>query len=287
MAPKDSLAPRLVTGVSSTETDILENGDTFRVSGEEFHHLFRTLRHNRNKPVEVACFKSRKLYKCQVSELGKREAVLKLIEKQEFPTLSPYKTRLIVGLPKKATADFLVEKLQELGLNELIFFQAERSQIWSGADGRQERWEKISLSALKQSRGLDKLQVHFSKLGLEDQLKSLISNKESPVDLGPEDATKKPLDFILDTTGAPPLLETLYLSNNSKALQGRKSLLETQQQSVDLNLVVGPEGGFSQKELDAANSLGFRSVGLGNNILRVETAAILATGIVLQSVKHD
>jgi 16S rRNA (uracil1498-N3)-methyltransferase len=53
---------------------------------------------------------------------------------------------------------------------------------------------------------------------------------------------------------------------------------------LPVTLLVGPEGGFSQEEIESARAQGFRTVGLGPRILRVETAALVAVALTQSAV---
>ena len=61
-------------------------------------------------------------------------------------------------------------------------------------------------------------------------------------------------------------------------IQGLKDTIKA------LNIFIGPEGGFSQEEIESARAQGFRTVGLGPRILRVETAALVAVALTQSAV---
>jgi 16S rRNA (uracil1498-N3)-methyltransferase len=65
------------------------------------------------------------------------------------------------------------------------------------------------------------------------------------------------------------------------------SQLLNDKKEQNANIFIGPEGGFENKEIDFAKSLNFHTISLGENILRVETAAIAACVLVINNIKRS
>lgn len=165
---------------------------------------------------------------------------------------------LAQALGKGDKMDLIVEKATELGVGTIIPFLSSRTvprPDEARMERRQARWEKIALSAAKQSgrtRIPEILELSdFETLVRGDwrcELKLLLWEKESVSGLGEVRAERPQL----------------------------KSLL----------VAIGPEGGFSLEEAAQAREHGFRSIRLGKRILRTETAAIAALSL-LQFVWGD
>jgi 16S rRNA (uracil1498-N3)-methyltransferase len=149
---------------------------------------------------------------------------------------------LILGqaLIRHAAFEFALEKAVEAGVTRIIPFIAARSNAKDA--GRRERWQRIIVEAAKQSK-----RYHLPVL-------------EEPVSFS------KVLEFEAPT-------RIVFSERNGSAL---KSAIK---QSPVLYLV-GPEGGWTDEELNSAQQHGFVMVGLGSTILKAETAAVVATALI-------
>jgi 16S rRNA (uracil1498-N3)-methyltransferase len=147
---------------------------------------------------------------------------------------------LAQALIRNAALDQILEKAVELGATRIVPFRAERS-IPTGQD-REIRWQRILVAATKQSK-----RYHVPRLDPIARLGDVLAM----------DAASR---IVLSERGGARL---------GSALSGAPVLC-----------LVGPEGGWSEAELAAVGSAGFRDVHLVDGILRAETAAALAVGLV-------
>ena len=171
-------------------------------------------------------------------------------------------------MPKPKIADLVVEKAQELGVKELCFFQAERSQgklEGEALEKKLSRWQGLARSAFKQSKAglLTRIKFINSFESISSSLKIILLPN-----------TRENLLQALQNSDIFPNLSS-DLANTPGSL---KTSLEKQADCADLTLIVGPEGGLTEREVEKAEKAGFKAASLGENILRVETAAILACG---------
>ncbi|MGH7824276.1 MAG: 16S rRNA (uracil(1498)-N(3))-methyltransferase, partial [Candidatus Binatia bacterium] len=165
---------------------------------------------------------------------------------------SPLELTLALGLTKGEKMDFVIEKATELGVRAIAPFVS-RYTVPKLDDNkiarRVERWQKIALSAAKQS-GRTHIPEIFSLTGFEELL-------------------QRPW---------PDTLKLLFWETESQ--QTIRRIYETQRDIGAILTVIGPEGGFSDEEAKKAVHAGFRTVKLGERILRAETAAVAALAIV-------
>jgi len=159
---------------------------------------------------------------------------------------------LALGLTKGEKTDFVIEKATELGVQTLVPFTSTYTVPKLNdrkIETRTERWQRIALSAAKQSgRTLVPKVLTLCEFG--DLMKQ------------PETDTLKLLCW--EREGQLTLRQVYDTERNVRAIL----------------LVIGPEGGFSFTEADNAQQAGFTSVQLGRRILRSETAAVVALSIV-------
>ena len=149
---------------------------------------------------------------------------------------------LILGLSfvKPAAFELALEKVVEIGVTRIVPIIAGRSNITPGR--RPERWTRIIIEAAKQSK-----RYHLPTI--DDPARF-----ESALDIPA--ATK----IVFAERGGGPL---------KSALAGAPAFF-----------LIGPEGGWMDAEMDAARNKGFTLVGLGDGILRTETAAIAGAALI-------
>ena len=239
------------------------------VSLSETNHLFAR-RASVGDQLEVLDSNTGSIYSAELKDLSKSHAEILIKELISKAQTSPIK--LIVGLSKPKTSDFIVEKAIELGVGKIHFFSADRTQNTKPNDSRIERFERIAESALKQSgfQVAPRIKIHSS---LKDCLEELTC---------PHEATK--LVFHTDGEGEANLKASLLsqkLENNQQISTSPAAPQNIQQRTNNAEslLVIGPEGGLSPEELLVAKSEGFLPASFGPKTLRVETAVILACGL--------
>lgn len=175
------------------------------------------------------------------------EAVL--IEAQPPALGRSVRVAIAQAIPKAQKMDFVVEKLTELGVAEIIPFRSERS-IPDAREHKIERWRRLAKSAAQQSGRLDVPAVREA-VAFADVVQSFerYDCVLFPWELAPQRALREVL---------PPLL------------LGRSRIIA----------VIGPEGGFSHAEAAGAQEAGAHCISLGRRILRTETAGLTLLAIV-------
>lgn len=221
----------------------LKTGEHILLTGDEWHHCSRVLRYSTGDKVILTNGQGQ----CVVAvmgEAGPKEGSFLVTEDASgaFPSVRNY--FLSVGIAPTKNIDrteFAVEKLTELGVDEIRFLQCrhgERQNI------RMDRMEKIMISAAKQSRKIFFPQLH---------------QMMTPLTAVTEALSEKNMNVYcchLDEDSLP--LVKNYIAGN------------------DVMVLIGPEGGFADDELSPLLAKGAQKVTLGPFRLRVETAAIAA-----------
>lgn len=164
------------------------------------------------------------------------------------------------AVPKGDRADWMVEKLSELGVSRFIPLAAERSVVLPTGQNKRDRWIRIATESAKQSRRAGVMKV--------DELTSVAEAIKGQRDEGRgQNKGAAARGFYLSTeTGAMPVVSTL-----PSALTPHSSALI---------FLIGPEGGWSPPELSRFEAFHLTGVKLTGTILRVETAAVTAAAIV-------
>lgn len=162
---------------------------------------------------------------------------------------------VLVGLAEQKTIDFITEKLSELGINNIIYFKGEHSSN-KGLNKtlNLNRLERIRDSAIKQSNS-----YVFTKINYFPDLISCANTIDND---------------SLNIALFPPEIGMPWRSLDS--------ILSHDAINTKIRMAIGPEGGFSQNEMQYLMDNNYLVASLANNTLRVETAAILASGMILQ-----
>ncbi len=211
------------------------------LSEEESKHCAQVLRHKSGDEILIIDGNGGK-HHAILSQVSKKSCSFDIIRSEIEPGKN-FNTHLAIAPTKNADRmEWLVEKLGEIGVDELTFIRTQHSER---KHLRQDRLEKKAISAMKQSGSSFKLKIN-EMVDLE-------------LFIDQANADKK---FIAHVDPSHP-----YLGNTIDP--GKKSCL-----------LIGPEGDFSKKELDIAMKNGFDPVSLGKNTLRTETAGLIACCLV-------
>jgi 16S rRNA (uracil1498-N3)-methyltransferase len=213
--------------------------DNRAIGADEAKHAFRVLR--LKKGDQVTCLSDGRRYLARIVEISDKGGSVELLE--ELPSNeSPLRITLYQGLPKAEKLEFLAQKLTELGVSRLVPVRMERSIAKADGDKRLDRLARIAHEAVKQCRRARPMEI-TSPMTWKDAL---------------SDMEKRELMIV-------PW-------ENASAVR-MADVREENPGARDIGILIGPEGGISQTEIDAAPA---RPVLLGPRILRAETAAVTA-----------
>ena len=194
-------------------------------------------------------------YMAVITQLGKREVRARIEGMQAVANESPLPLTLAQGVARGEKMDLIVQKATELGVARIVPLLTERSEVRldaARAEKRLAHWRAVAASACEQS-GRARLPAILPAQPLQAWLGGL-----------PEDGARR---LALLPDGSQSL--------RSLALGPAGSLL-----------VVGPEGGLGERDVDALRATGFDGLALGPRILRTETAGLAALAA-LQAVHGD
>ncbi len=188
-------------------------------------------------------------FRGRVVHLSKEEASVLIFDAFPSPTESSLEIILLQALPEKERMELIIQKATELGVSAIVPFKSERSISLEEREAKQKkahRWQEIAVKAVQQSRRARVPKVEQYRL-----LKEALEGCEG---------------------------EDLKIVLYEKEGENLKNVLR-QYQPKKIYAMVGPEGGFTEKEVKLAKNKGFVPVKLGQRILRTETAAITLVAI--------
>lgn len=228
----------------------LEN-KTCIIEGEDVKHISKVLRCRIGEELEI-CDNDNNEYICEITNIDKSQVELNIVEVVDIKRESDLKIKVYQGLPKGPKMEMILQKLTEVGVDEIILVQTKRTVVKvddKKEDKKIERWERIIYEVIKQS-----------KRGKIPKLSGVLSFKEALADM-------KENDFNI----AP------YENERTKSIKQAIKGVDIK----NIGIFVGPEGGFEDTEIKAIEEIGGQSVSLGPRILRTETASLVASSIVL------
>ena len=212
------------------------------MEGEAAHHLGRVLRAQTGQLYELS--DGERVWLGRIESVGRDRVQFALVE--ELPAVQPsLEITLLLAVVKFDAFEWAIEKATELGVTTIVPLAAERSEkaLLTAAVKRADRWKKIALEASQQSRRVrvpvlaDMAKSEIAFAGSREGLRVMLSER----------ATALPL---------------------RKVLQG--------QRAARAALAIGPEGGWTDGEFEAAHCDGYVEASLGGLILRTETAVVVA-----------
>lgn len=225
--------------------------NTCIIEGEDVKHISKVLRCKENDKLEV-CDMDNNEYICEIKEINKDNILLDIIEKVNIKRESNLKVKLYQGMPKGTKMELILQKLTEIGVDEIVLVQTKRSVTKidnKKEDKKIERWERIIYEAAKQS-----------KRGKIPTLTGVLTFNEALEDMKNNDLNLCPYENE----------RTVVIK---EAIKGK--------QINNIGIFVGPEGGFEEEEIEKIQNINGQVVSLGPRILRTETASVVASSIVL------
>ena len=224
--------------------------DHILLTDDNAHHISRSLRMTVGEQIVVSDMEQFE-YDCVLESFTDTTVKAKIINKYISQAEPDIRVHLFQALPKGEKLDFIIQKSVECGVYDITPFESERCVVRIKNDvelRKTERRNKISLEAAKQcGRGI--IPKVNPSISFNDMLKAAA---ESDVVL-----------FCYEGEGTLPMASAL------KSIRAERDI-------KDISIIIGSEGGFSEREAAIAAKCGFVPVGLGNRILRAETAAVFA-----------
>lgn len=192
-------------------------------------------------------------YVFEVADISKKMISLKLNRTVENTNELPFQLSLVVCLPNKPEKlEFIIQKAVEIGVTHITFVEGDFSQMKHQL--RLDRLQKILVEAAEQSeRG------KVPELTVAGKLHLYLQNLSAP--------EKKQLYVAMERLG----------DGGNASLS---KVLLTHKPAEQIQILVGPEGGFSDAEKKLITELGLTCFSLGKRVLRMETAVVLSLGVV-------
>lgn|SRR5690606_23869481 len=224
------------------------NKEEATITGDDVHHITRVMRMSVGDPI-YCCYNGR-VALCAITEITNDTVLANVVEWVENTSELPIKVCIASGLPKGDKLEYVIQKGTELGAIEFVPFVAERSIVkWDEKKGHKkvERFGKIAKEAAEQSH-----RATVPTITKPLSFRELLSYSRS--------YTYKIVAYEEDAKRGER-------SNLAKVLSKAKH-------GDSLFVVIGPEGGLTEKEVSTLIENDFISASFGPRILRTETAPL-------------
>ena len=223
----------------------LNTGNTIELTESVFHHWVRVLR---AKELDQAIFFNGKggEYIVTLTEINKKNAFVSIDQFNPIDRTAPAKVILGQVMSKGDRMDYAIQKATELGVTTIQLLTSERCEMrlrYERDQKKLDHWQSIAIAACEQC-GMNKVPNVLAPISLTDWVKS---------------AQLPQSRFVL----APNKDQENVVLNSQP----------------DLALLIGPEGGLSEAEIETANHNHFQSWCIGDRVLRTETAPVVALSI--------
>ncbi len=262
-------------------SDALAAGASICLGDDDSFHASRVLRLKRGSAMELAGPDGR-VFAAVVERIGGPVEVTVGEEVRgngaggneagAAATAVSVKLTVAQALPKGKKFDLVVEKLSEIGVAGLVPVFSGKSVARPGRDSGEKlaRWRRIARAAAGQSKRNTVMEI-AAPAGLEEWLKEF----------------SEPLLVLATEVGAEPLTAALVNVTGKVTATGAATGTATgaataaATETMRLSLLVGPEAGFTRSEIDMLAGAGAVFASLGTQVLRTETAALVAAAIVM------
>lgn len=243
------------------------NKNDIVIIGDDVNHIINVLRMKKTDKVQICNQDTGDNYNAEIVNYSKNEVECKIISKINETTESNVHITLFQGIPKFEKMELIIQKNTEVGIKSIVPVIMERTVVKLDekiASKKLERWQKIAEIAAKQS-----MRDIIPQIGNITKLKDIDTTEFDAVLVAYENEEHNMLKTELQK------LERKIKSNNSS------------EQQYNIAIVIGPEGGISEKELVMLAEKNAKFVSLGKRILRTETAGAVMAGNIIYELEYN
>lgn len=228
--------------------------DNLEIIGSDVNHIKNVLRLKLEDEICIHIKETAEKYLCKIKEINTSKIICSIIEKMQEQKETDVYINIVQALPKSDKMELIIQKCTELGVKEFTPLQLNRCIVKINASEQEKkvtRWQNIAEVAAKQCD------------------RDIIPNVNNIYNIS---TVKKLLvEYDLVLVAYENERESLLKNIISDAHRGIKKIA----------IIIGPEGGIEEKEIQEFKDYGYRVVSLGSRILRTETVGIALSSIIM------
>jgi 16S rRNA (uracil1498-N3)-methyltransferase len=218
------------------------------IDGDNFHHLVRVRRARINDDILLRLDDGSQAV-ARIIGIGDSSLQVEIIEKKV--KTHHLEINLCAGLLKGKKFELVIQKSAEIGISRIIPVISERTvpEIKNKADKKIERWRKIAVEASKQS-----MKGYITEIAHIRHFSDLLTDIKSDIKI---------------------------LAHPGEGSRNIRDCIRSAEKNPEISILIGPEGGFSEKEVHLARQKGWIDAFFGFTQMRSETAAIVLPAIII------
>lgn len=238
------------------KTENLKENEEIWITGSDINHIKNVLRKKVDDKINICNSDTQKNYECVIKNIEENKIVCKILDEVKSLAESNINITIFQGLPKSDKMELIIQKTTELGVKTIVPVITKRTVIKLKDKDKQnkvDRWRKIAEVAAKQS-GRD-----------------IIPTIENIINIA--DIKFDEFDKIF----------VLYENEEKISIKDEiEQLKNDNKEELNIGIVIGPEGGFAESEIEQLRlNQNVSVVTLGKRILRTETVALVVSGILM------
>ena len=241
------------------------NNQEIKIQGTDVNHIKNVLREKIGSELIICNEKTGQDYLCEIKEIKEENIICNIKEKLLNNAESNIKVTIMQGLPKADKMELIIQKSVELGVNNIIPIEMTRCVVKlkdKDKIKKIERWQKISVVAAKQSgRNI------IPEINQVENLKNICETFEN-------------YDIVLLA------YENEKENTIKNELKQLKEKNQNKNEDVKIAILIGPEGGITEEEVEIAKKKGAKIITLGKRILRTETVALNVLSIIMYELEN-
>lgn len=227
--------------------------DIVTIKGDDIKHIKNVLRLKENDEISV-CDNNDNEYIVKLDSISNEAVKGSIVERTNIIRESNVNITLYQGFPKASKMDMIIQKATELGVKRIVPVITDRTIV-----------------KIKDKKKENKKIERFKKIAIE-------ASKQCKRGTIPEVTTVMSVDMIVDEIKKNESFTIVPYEDENKL--GIKNFIG-EVKNKDINIIIGPEGGFTEIEISKFKDINSKIISLGPRILRTETAGFTAIAIVM------
>ena len=235
------------------------------ILGQDVNHIKKVLRAKIGDELQICNSQNGENFLCEIDNLEEEKIICQIKEKIQEQVESNIELTIFQGLPKADKMEYIIQKSVELGVYDITPVEMKRCVVKLNEKDKSkkiERWQKISEVAAKQC-GRDIIPQINNIINIKN-ICNLIQEYDMVL-VAYENEEKNTLK---------EQLENIKKQNNSKS-------------KVKIGIIIGPEGGLEEKDVETLKENGAKVITLGRRILRTETVALNVLSIIMYELENE
>ena len=242
------------------------NGDIIIIQGQDVNHIKKVLRAKIGDELQICNSQNGENFLCDIKEIENEKILCKIKQEIEEKVESNIEVTIFQGLPKADKMEYIIQKSVELGVYDITPVEMKRCVVKldeKDKNKKQLRWQKISEVAAKQC-GRD----------IIPQINKIINMKN-----------------ICELIKKYDIVLVAYENEKEKTLKEQLKLIKEKMQKLEkdelikIGIVIGPEGGLEEQDVEILKENGAKIITLGKRILRTETVALNVLSVIMYELE--